>query len=287
MNYSENNGAIIVTELTDFNIKETLECGQCFRFEKLNEMHYKIIAMDRILYIKQDEKEVIFYPCSLDDFEKIWINYFDFNTDYAEIKRSISNDEIIKKATEYAGGIRILNQDRFECLLSFIISQNNNIPRIKGIIANMSKKYGTKLENDYLFPSLEQLKNVTVDELMELRMGFRAKYIYDCIQKLCSGDVDIYNIDLLTTDELLKNLLVIKGVGQKVADCTMLFSMNRREVFPTDVWVKRVMQELYFDGNETDIKAIHSFAKNKWGNLAGYAQQYLFYYARSLKIGSK
>lgn len=288
MKYKEINNVLIIEDLNCFNIEEILECGQCFRFEKLGEFEYKIVACGKVLNIKQQGNEVKLYPCTEYDYENIWKNYFDMDTDYNEIKTKISeNDEIMKKAVEYAGGIRLLNQEPYECLLSFIISQNNNIPRIKGIINRMAEKYGQRCDGEYLFPVLSELNSASEADLFELRMGFRAKYIRDCLDKLISGDVNLNIINDLTTSELLEMLLKIKGVGQKVADCTMLFSMGRREVFPTDVWVKRVMEHLYFDGNDTNIKDIHTFAKNKWGNLAGYAQQYLFYYARSLKIGTE
>ncbi len=288
MNYCEINNTLIINDADSFNIEEILECGQCFRFEKIDELYYKITAYGKVLNIKQSGSRVEMFPCTEREFENIWKKYFDMERDYNEIKIAISqNDEIMKRAVEYADGIRILNQEPFECLLSFIISQNNNIPRIKGIIERMSEKYGSRLECGCLFPTLEELKNVSEEEFFELRMGFRAKYIRDCLDKLISGEVDLSKIDELDTEELLAMLLKIKGVGQKVADCTMFFSMGRREVFPIDVWVKRVMEHLYFEGQDTSVKNIHNFAKNKWGDYAGYAQQYLFYYARSLKIGTK
>jgi 8-oxoguanine DNA glycosylase domain protein len=286
MKYIQSEDKVILYNVKDFDIEEILECGQCFRFEKLGDKHYNIVAMNRVLNIKQESDSVEFYPCNKYDFENIWFNYFDLGTDYSIIKKEIANDDIMKNAIDFAGGIRILNQDPFECLLSFIISQNNNIPRIKGIIARMSESYGQECEGKYLFPTLNELTNINIDALFELRMGFRAKYIYDAIEKLKSKEVDLSIIDNLSTDDLLKMLLKIKGVGQKVADCTMMFSMKRREVFPTDVWVKRVMEHLYFNKEDTDIKVIHNFAKDKWGKYAGYAQQYLFYYARTLKIGT-
>ncbi|MGN1317694.1 MAG: DNA-3-methyladenine glycosylase family protein [Lachnospirales bacterium] len=287
MKYEEINNKVILTDLEDFNIEEILECGQFFRYEKIDKLYYKIVAMNKVLNIKQVGNSAELYPCTLEEFESIWYDFFDFRTDYGKIKKEISNDEIMLKATKYASGIRLLNQDKFECLLSFIISQNNNIPRIKGIIERLSETYGTKLGDKYLFPTLRELENADIDSLYELRMGFRAKYIYDAIEKIKTKEVNLDITDNLDTESLLNMLLKIKGVGQKVADCAMLFSMKRREVFPTDVWVKRVMEELYFNKEETNIKIIHDFAKNKWGNLSGFAQQYLFYYARSLKIGTE
>ncbi len=285
MKYSENDNKIIISDFDSFDIEETLECGQCFRFEETGDKKYNIVACGRVLNIEQGDNEVVFYPCNKDDFENIWKNYFDFDTDYNDIKNRLSKtDDIMKKAVEYAQGIRILNQESFECVLSFIISQNNNIPRIKGIIARMAEKYGTQDGENYLFPTYEQIKNATVEELAELRMGFRAKYIFDALEKF-GGEINMDEINKLDTDMLRKELMKIKGIGQKVADCSLMFSFGRREVFPTDVWVKRVMEYFYFDGEDTDIKTIHALAKEKWGELAGYAQQYLFYYARSVKIG--
>ena len=264
-----------------------MECGQCFRFEKIENLKYKIVAYGKVLYITQTEDSVEFTPCNKEDFENIWYDYFDLDTDYNNIIEEISkNDPIMKSATEYADGIRLLNQEPYECLLSFIISQNNNIPRIKKIIKAMAETYGKSLGDEYAFPRIEEIENVTVEDLMELRMGFRAKYIFDCISKLKNGEVDLSKADTLNTDDLRKELISIKGVGQKVADCVLLFSLKRRETFPTDVWIKRVMEHLYFNDEEKDIKEIHAYAQEKWGEYCGYAQQYLFYYARSLKIGT-
>lgn len=287
MEYNENENGVVLKNVKNFNIEEILECGQCFRFEKIGELKYKIIAFGKVMFITQEENCVEFSPCTKEEFENIWYSYFDLERDYDKIIEKIShNDPIMKKATEYAQGIRLLNQEPYECLLSFIISQNNNIPRIKKIIRAMAQQYGRPLEGEYLFPTLNEIENAAVEDLMELKMGFRAKYIYDCISKLKSGEVSLFNTDILSTDEVRKMLISIKGVGQKVADCVLLFSLKRRETFPTDVWIKRVMEHLYFNDEEKDIKEIHAFAQEKWGEYCGYAQQYLFYYARSLKIGT-
>lgn len=276
---------ICMTNFDSFNIKEILECGQCFRFEKLGEMKYKIIAYGKRLFIEQNENGVLFYPCNEREFRDIWIEYFDLNTDYSSIKNNISVDKTMKNAIEFAQGIRILNQDPWECLISFIISQNNRIPQIKKVIANISEKYGTKIgEEDYAFPTPQQLKNATMEELAECKTGFRNKYILDAVEKVVSGKICLEKFSEYETDECRQTLMFCKGVGQKVADCVLLFSLKRREVFPTDVWVKRVMSQFYFNGNEIQIKDIHKKSSEIWGKLAGYAQQYLFYYARSLNI---
>ncbi len=287
MEYKQKDDKIIMTDFDSFNIKEILECGQCFRFTKLDENEYIIIAKNRVLNIKQNKDEVYFYPCDKKDFEQIWINYFDLNRDYAKIKELLSNDKILKKAIDYAGGIRILNQQPWECLISFIISQNNRIPMIKQVIKNISEKYGEKSGDYYFFPDKHSLANADILALTECKTGFRAKYIIDAAQKINSNLINLESLRLLSSDEARQKLILIKGVGPKVADCTLLFSLGKTDVFPTDVWVKRVMEHFYFNGSDTPIKEIHNFAKNTWSNLSGFAQQYLFYYARSLKIGAK
>lgn len=284
MNYYDNNGSLVIEGLKDFNIEEILECGQCFRFAKLGDLKYSVTALGRVLTAEQKGDSLTLYDCTADEFEAKWRHYFDMDRDYGAIKEKISyNDDIMRSAVNYAGGIRLLNQEPYECLLSFIISQNNNIPRIKGIIAAMSDKYGT----DGNFPTLEQLSDVTEDDLFALKMGFRNKYIYDAVHKLLAGEVRLDTLIDMPCDEAREELKKIKGVGNKVADCVLLFSLGHREVFPIDVWVRRVVSELYFDGEEQSLNAIADFARNKWGELAGYAQQYLFYYARSGSMGKQ
>ncbi len=287
MEYIQKDEKIIMKNFDSFNIEEILECGQCFRFEKIENMHYKIIAYGKVLNIKQLDNQVEFYPCNKEDFENIWIDYFDLKTDYKKIKDSLKNDEIVKKAIEYAEGIRILNQEPFECLISFIISQNNRIPMIKQVIKNISAKYGEQAGEDYIFPSLEQLKKATPEELKLCKTGFRDKYILDAVENIDKGNINLQELFDMPSEKAKEELLKIKGVGTKVADCVLLFSLKKNDVFPTDVWVKRVMEYFYFEEKDTPIKEIHNFAKEKWGDLAGYAQQYLFYYARSEKIGVK
>ena len=158
---------------------------------------------------------------------------------------------------------------------------------IKQVIKNISEKYGEKDGENFLFPNLEQLRKATPEELRECKTGFRDKYILDAIEKIYQNKVDFSKYNQYTTEQAKENLLLIKGVGTKVADCVLLFSLNKKDVFPTDVWVKRVMEYFYFNEKDTSIKEIHKFAEEKWGKLAGYAQQYLFYYARSEKIGIK
>ncbi|MCD8089995.1 MAG: DNA-3-methyladenine glycosylase [Clostridiales bacterium] len=277
---------MFISGQNSFEIGQILECGQCFRFEKIEEGHYKIIARNRVLYIKQDEEKICLYPCSAEEFGNIWHDYFDLGTDYDEIKATLSEDSVLRDAIAFGSGIRLLNQDPFECLISFIISQNNRIPMIQKVIGNISAKWGEKTGEDFLFPTLEALKVADCESLNECKTGFRSKYIRDCLDRLSSGEISLNNIKAMDTAEAKAELMKIKGVGTKVADCVLLFSLRRREVFPTDVWIKRVMEYFYFDGKEAPIKEIHGFAAEKWGRYAGFAQQYLFYYARTLQINA-
>jgi len=285
MEYKCENDKVILLNADSFDISQILECGQCFRFKKLKEYEYTIIAYKRVLHIEQKGKDIEFYPCSEQDFKSIWINYFDLNTDYSKIKQELSKDAVLKKAIEYAPGIRILNQETWECLISFIISQNNRIPMIKQAVQNISKKYGDCIEDEfYAFPTLEQLINANEEDLKQCKTGFRATYILNACNMVKSGEVKLNEFDNMTTEEIRENLMTIKGVGPKISDCVLLFSQGRTEVFPTDVWIKRVMQYFYFD-KEVSIKEIHKLAYEKFGKLAGVAQQYLFNYARQQKIG--
>lgn len=291
MKYSVRENDIILHEYESFVISQTLECGQCFRFTQIGEENYIIVAYGKILNIYCDGTDIVFKNTTEEEFNNIWYNYFDFGRNYNDIKKKISeNDEILQKAVEYAPGIRILNQDRFECLISFIISQNNRIPMIKKVISNISKKYGRYIgsvdgEEYYAFPNPEELIKADEAGLMECKTGFRAKYIIDAVQKVIHGEINL-NADDMDTETLRKMLMTIKGVGPKVADCTMMFSFGRCETFPTDVWVKRIMSELYFNGREVSVKEIHQKAEECFGDYAGYAQQYLFNYARQFKIGA-
>lgn len=287
MNYIEIEEEKIILTLQDsFNISEILECGQCFRYEKINNNHYTIVAYGKMLNILQVEDKIQFFPTSKDEFENLWINYFDLSTNYSYIKNTLAKeDNVLKEAINFASGIRILNQEPWECLISFIISQNNRIPMIRKVIGNISEKYGENIYTGFAFPTIDSLKNANEEELKICKTGFRAKYIMDAVDKISNNFITNEEFYTLSTKELKEKLMCIKGVGPKVADCVLLFSCNRKEVFPTDVWIKRVMQHYYFEGKDVSIKEIHSFAENKWGELSGIAQQYLFNYAREQKIG--
>lgn len=281
---------VILKEIEDFCVAQTLECGQCFHFEKIAENEYVLVHNDKMLHIFQNGEEVIFYNTTLEDFENVWQLYFDLDRDYGNIKNAIiEKDEKLKDAVEEMWGIRILNQDFFEMLISFIISQNKQIPHIKKIVFELSEKYGKPLGDIngkvyYSFPDIKALSRVSLEELKECKTGFRAPYIMDAIKNVETGIISEKEIRNLTEEEAMLNLTKIKGVGEKVASCVMLFSLGFRASFPVDVWIKRIMEDMYFE-EEQKKEVISAFGKERFGEYGGYAQQYLFYYGRKNKIG--
>lgn len=290
MIYKQIEDRIILEKTDDFDIEQILECGQCFRFYKVANKDYIIIVKKKVLRIIQTEDEVIFYPTNTEEFESLWIPYFDLNRDYDIIKRYLTKKDInLANAVKFAPGIRILQQEPWECLISFIISQNKQIPHIKQVVENICRRFGnyicTMEDCDYYsFPSVEELGRATEQDIRDCKAGFRAPYIIDACHKVKTKEVDLEKISDLSYEEAKKELLEIKGVGPKIADCVLLFSIGKQEAFPVDVWVKRVIENLYFD-KDVSIKDIQKFAKEYFGDLAGLSQQYLFYYARQLRIG--
>ena len=283
------NDKVILDGVKNFNIKQILECGQCFRWEKVGELNYIGVAHGRVIEVIQEDDKVTILNTNEEDFNNIWLDYFDLKRDYSEIKAGLAHDEILGKSVEYGYGIRLLNQEHFELLISFIISARNSIPSIMKTIKKISEKWGTPIEYKgntyYTFPTPEQLKDATEEEIKETGASFRSKYIVDTIAKVNenSYDFNLERISKLNTDECHVALQNFKGVGSKVADCIMLFSMRKYSAFPVDVWVKRAM--IFFYGAEdASLNKIRIFARDKFGELAGFAQQYLFYYARENKI---
>ena len=273
-----------------FELKDIFDCGQCFRWNTEEDGSYTGVFGKNILNVKRDGKNINFKGICDGNIEDIIYDYFDLNRDYERIKETLSEiDENMKKSVLYGKGIRILNQDLWETIMSFIISANNNIPRIKGIIERLSKKYGSKISFNgkeyYTFPTPEQLRDVTVEDYRKLGLGFRDIRLYETTQMILNKDIDLEKLkNNSNTIEVREELLKLSGVGPKVADCILLFStLKRFEVFPIDVWVRRVMNDLYIkqeDETKVSKKQIEKIAEEKFGNLAGLAQQYLFYWRR-------
>lgn len=258
-----------------FEPYKIFNCGQCFRFEPTGENSYEGVAYGKYIRIEKDtEGKVLLHGANREDFESIWHCFLDMDTDYCTLSDGFSAMyDIMREAVEAGKGIRILRQEPWEALCSFIISQNNNIPRIKKIIESLCRAYGEKIISPdrrefYTFPTAKRLFEAGENEIFSFKTGFRAKYIYDAAKKVTMGDIDlkaVYGMDTQTASEYLKQ---IKGVGDKVAACVLLFSYHKTDSFPIDVWVKKILAK-YFDGNIPEF-----------GEYAGIAQQYLFYYER-------
>lgn len=253
----------------NFDIRRTFLCGQCFRWTENDDGSFSGIADGRFATLVQGDGCVTLRGIREDDIP-FWQEYFDLATDYNTMIDTLSADETLSLACKGSRGIRILKQQPFETLISFIISQNNNIPRIAGIITRLCESFGTRLDNGYSFPTVQQLGGLTPDDLAPLRAGFRARYICDAVAKVSSGEVDFAEIDRLPLDDARERLKRIVGVGDKVADCVLLFGFAKRDAFPRDVWVKRLMARFYPNGLPECTKGIE-----------GVAQQYLFDYVRN------
>lgn len=280
---------LILKDIDCFELDHIFDCGQCFRWNKQDDGSYIGIIGSGVLRVSKNKNTVSFEGVLDGDINSIVYDYFDLGTDYTSLKKQLGAiDDNMKKSIEFGFGIRILNQDLWETIISFIISANNNIPRIKGIIDRISKKVGKKVEWEgkeyYLFPTVEEMATLSVSDLRELGTGFRDKRIYRTTQMILNKEVDLNELERLdNTSKIREELLKLDGVGEKVADCIMLFALKRFDSFPIDVWVRRVMNTLYIhneDETKVNKKDIKLAADNLFGDKAGIAQQYLFYWAR-------
>ena len=271
-----------------FNSIHIFECGQCFRWNKEEDNTYTGIFKNNVINVKEEKNKIIFSGVCENDIKNECIRYFDLNQDYEDIKDKLSKiDKYLANSIKYGEGIRILHQELWETLISFIISANNNIPRIKTIIERICKQYGKEIDfrnkKYYTFPTPEELSKASVEDFRKLGLGFRDVRVYETVQRTLNKEIDLEKLKNEKNVDILKEeLLKVPGVGPKVADCIMLFSLKKYQVFPVDVWVRRVISELYFENEEQKPKTIQEFAKKQYGELAGLAQQYLFYWRRGL-----
>lgn len=281
---------LVIKNVKSFNLEHIFECGQCFRWNRCEDGGYIGVVKENVIYIKMIDSDVYVKSYGNDELKSLFYDYFDMNRDYEKIKLKLRKiDEHMDKSIAYGEGIRLLNQDLWETIISFIISANNNIPRIKGIIERISKRYGNMIEWNgekyYTFPTPEQLSKASAQDLRNLGLGFRDVRVYETTQMVINGEVDFEKLHNETNTQVVRDeLLKLPGVGPKVADCILLFStLKRFDVFPIDVWVRRVMNDLYIhnkDENKVDKKLVLSLANEKFGNLQGIAQQYLFFWKR-------
>ena len=270
----ENNN-LILKNIECFNIALSLDCGQAFRWRNIGENLWCGVVKNKYLKIEQKENNIIFYDTTENDFNLIWKEYFDLERDYKLILNGYDDKNLVLACNEY-NGIRILKQDEWEAICSFIISANNNIPRIKGIIERFCENFGESVGDSFSFPLPEKIAELEVSDLDVIRAGFRAKYIIDAAKKISTKEVDIEKIKKMNFEDAKQELLKIKGVGEKVAQCALLYGFGRLEAFPQDVWVKRIVSELYPTGLPECIKGTE-----------GIAQQYLFHWRRNLDNSKK
>lgn len=285
-----NEQEVVLKNIYDFDPIHIFECGQCFRWDKNADGNYTGVFGNCVANVKKESDNIIIKGICDDNLEEKVYDYFDLKRDYSNIKCRLSKiDDNMKRSIEYGSGIRILNQDLWETIISFIISANNNIPRIKGIIKRISEKYGNEIvwngNRYYTFPRPEELSKASVEDLRKLGLGFRDIRVYETTKKILNKEIDLDTLHKeQDSKKVREQLLTLSGVGPKVADCILLFStLKRLDVFPIDVWVRRVMNELYIkneDENKVSKKLIEKLAEEKYGDLAGLAQQYLFYWKR-------
>lgn len=276
MEYEVKNNKIIIRNKKDFNLKHIFECGQIFSYKKISENEFVVYSKDKVAMCKEFESFVEIETEFIDYF----INFFDLNTDYSKIKNELKQKfPFLSDVISFGYGIRILKQDPFETIISFIVSANNNIKRIQKILFAIRKSYGQNMGSYYSFPTIKQLENATIDDFTLLGLGYRAKYIFNAIKQLKNVDYNV--LKQKSTSDLNSFLLSIFGVGQKVADCIMLFGFSKQDVFPVDTWIEKVYNK-YFE-SEHNRKIIREKLLNTFGNLSGYAQQYLFYSQREIK----
>ncbi len=269
MKITKNENSIILCDFGSFDLGLSADCGQAFRWKQDDEGYWHGIVRGKYLKAKQNSDSIILYT-SEDDFELLWKDYFDLETDYTDICNTLSSDRHLRQAVTACPGIHILRQDPWETLCSFIISQNNNIPRIKGIIERLCETFGEQTDGGFTFPDAKKLAALEPEDLAPLRAGFRAKYIIDAARKVAGGDVDFNKINSSPIEFGREELQKICGVGAKVAECTLLYGFYKVDAFPIDVWVRRIMEEMYPDGFPECANGVK-----------GIAQQYLFHWRRT------
>lgn len=276
-------GALIIEKPANFALKKIFECGQCFRWNKSEKNEYTGVAGGRALSITERETALEIRSDNMIGLPEFLGVYLDLDTDYKKIDEIIDTDSHLHECIEYGKGIRILRQDPFETMISFIISQNNNIPRIKAITERICEAFGNEIDFEgktyYSFPSPERLKDVSREKFRELGLGFRDRYIVDAVTRVTESSLDLKALHDMDTESARNELMKVTGIGRKVADCILLFAYHRLEICPVDVWMKKIFMK-YYDIEEKNMERAFALSLEKWGEYAGIAQQYLFYYER-------
>ena len=272
----------MILKVNNFNIKDTITCGQIFRFEEESNGSFTVILSDRVINIKEEKNNIIVTSNNEDNLENVIKEYFDLEFDYESINNILSKNKEIEEVVNSCNGLKMINEPRFEVIISYILSSNNRVPQIKKALDNISKEYGKKVlfnnKEYYLFPKFEELKNCNLETLRNCKTGFRDKYIYEFINKIKNKEFDIDIIDKMNSKDALNYLKTLNGVGDKVASCILLFGYHRFDVFPIDTWVKKYMKEKY---NLTNVNDISKFMEDKYKENCGLVIQYIFNYKRN------
>lgn len=296
---AESNGVdVLFSGITPFSLRDTVECGQAFRW-KSNDAYpcaYTGVVKGKVLKVRQEGECLVLEGPVGEEAVSLVMDYFAFDVDLGGIEAKLRGiDEALGTAIDFAPGIRLLRQDPWEAMVTFIISARNSIPLIRRSVELLAKAYGDPIrqacqgeagESFHSFPTAKRLARADIEGLLECRTGFKAPYIREAAERIAAGDFDLYGVKDLEYSEAKSRLMEFRGIGNKVADCILLFSFGFYEAFPIDVWVTRIMRYFYFDGKKVPLRVISEFAHEKFGDLAGYAQQYLFYYARN-KLGAE
>lgn len=273
MEYKLEKGKIAIFGKDDFNPEHILECGQVFSFFKDENGDYVVLSRDKRAKILETQSGFVIETNDGEYFE----NYFDLKTDYGQIKKQLSAFDLLKEPIRFGSGIRILKQDLFETVISFIVSANNNIKRIKLILNRIKEKYGSKMDGYFAFPTREQLLTATEEDFAALGAGYRAKYLFEVLRQVDERTLESWKV--LQTGELRKKLVCLMGVGPKVADCILLFGYGRGDVFPVDTWIEQMHNRFY--PPLPNREKVRERLVAQFGDLSGYAQQYLFFFMRA------
>ncbi|MCC3866804.1 DNA-3-methyladenine glycosylase family protein [Terrisporobacter mayombei] len=287
----EDSCAVVIENVKDFNIHHIFSSGQSVRWKKQKDNSYICVVKDKIINVSQIDDILYFKNTNLDDVKNFWVNYFGLDVNYSIIKKEILNiSPNLSHIIDFGSGLRILNQDEWETLITLILSANNSMQILEKVVDNLCSRYGDYIgeyegEKYYSFPTPNKLSSLSLDELRECKVGFRDKYIKSTSTVIYNNDIDLYNLNKLDTKSCLDNLRELSGVGEKVADCVAMLSMKKYDVFAVDVWIKRIMEDIYFSNKSNSVKKIRSFAVDKFGDLSSFVQQYLFFFARQNKVG--
>jgi N-glycosylase/DNA lyase len=272
-------------KVNNLNLKDTITCGQIFRFIVEDDDSYTVILPDRVVNLKLDNDKLIIDSNNMDNIEEVIRKYLDLDYDYDKVNKEIIKvDKSKKEVVDFCNGLKMINEPRFEVVISYILSANNGVPQIRNSLNNISERFGTKVifrnKTYYLFPSVDMLKNVSIDDYRECKAGFRDKYIYEFVQKIINKEIDLDSIERMDSNNALNYLMSIKGIGEKVASCILLFGYHRFDVYPIDTWVKKYMKDNY---NLTTVKQIREYMKDKYKENSGLFIQYIFDYSRNKK----